>query len=87
MEHAHPIERNAERIGCDLRHYRFKALPDRGGADIDADTAWSEVQCKRAGGVAIRPRVAASDPNIEDPERPRSPLRYRPIVLWIGTDR
>jgi hypothetical protein len=39
MEHAHLIERNAERIGCDLRHYRFKALPDRGGADIDRHRA------------------------------------------------
>jgi len=44
----------------------------------DADTAWSEVQCKRAGGVAIRPRVAASDPNIEDPERPSSSFPRRP---------
>ena len=44
----------------------------------DADTAWSEVQCKRAGGVAVRPRVAASDPNIEDPERPSSSFPRRP---------
>jgi hypothetical protein len=43
-----------------------------------ADTAWSEVQCKRAEGVAIRPRVAASDPNIEDPERPSSSFPRRP---------
>jgi hypothetical protein len=44
----------------------------------DADTAWSDVQCKRAGGVAIRPCVAASDPNIEDPERPSSSFPRRP---------
>ena len=44
----------------------------------DADIAWSEVQCKRAGGVAIRSRVAASYPNIEDPERPSSSFPRRP---------
>ena len=39
MEHAHPIERDAERIGCDLPHHRFEALPDRSRADINRHRA------------------------------------------------
>ena len=39
MEHAHPVERQVERVGGDLCHDRFEALSDRGGTDIDRHPA------------------------------------------------
>ena len=34
MEHVHLVQRDAVRVGRDLSHHRFEALPDCGGADI-----------------------------------------------------